>query len=87
VGEFKNGGRHGWCKQTFTKGKVAGTQYIGQWKDNLRSGKGKIKYYDGAEYMGHWKNDEYNGFGILKEISGEIYKGIWSNGELTKPKR
>jgi hypothetical protein len=87
VGEFRDGGRHGRCKQTYIKGKVAGTQYIGQWKDNFKSGKGRMKYYDGAEYIGHWKNDKYDGFGILKEINGEVYKGNWSNGELTKPKK
>ncbi len=71
-------------KQYYTKGEVAGTIYKGQFKNNLKNGKGTMKYYDGSFYSGEWKDDEYHAKGTLKEIDGQIFKGKWNKGEFIK---
>ncbi len=41
--------------------------YEGEWKDDLREGKGKITWRDKNYYDGEWSCDEY-GRGIHKEL-------------------
>ena len=50
--------------------------YEGDWKDDKRDGKGKMKYGD-FEYEGDWKDDKRDGKGIAKYLNGEIYEGEW----------
>jgi len=40
-----------------------GDKYEGDWKDDLKNGKGVIYYANGEIYDGEWKNDKYCGKG------------------------
>ena len=41
-------------------------EYVGEWKDGKRNGKGTFYLADCYEYKGDWKNDKADGKGILK---------------------
>ena len=51
--------------------------YDGDWKNNLREGKGIMKYNNGDIYNGEWINDKIEGKGIMKYNNGDIYEGEW----------
>ena len=62
-----------------------GPRYVGEWKDDLRHGKGCQFYKSGAKYEGDWAHDLRHGLGILWgyqekkyriKYSGEWYEGI-----------
>ena len=45
--------------------------YIGEWKNNLRNGKGILCYKDGRIYIGDFINDKANGYGkkLIKMVN------------------
>ena len=60
-----------------------GDKYIGEMKDNLRNGKGKMLFNDNDKrhsYEGEWKNDLFDGKGKLTWKSGNYYNGDWKQG-------
>ena len=60
-----------------------GDKYIGEMKDNLRNGKGKMLFNNNDErrlYEGHWKNDLFDGEGKLIWKTGNYYDGDWKKG-------
>lgn len=42
-----------------------GRVYAGEWKNDMKEGKGKMIWADGTIYEGEYKNDKKHGFGIL----------------------
>jgi len=62
-------------------------QYIGEWHNNKKEGKGIYKWVDKGEiYEGEWKDDKRNGYGNLsiKCPNGEfkkIYSGGWKDNK------
>ena len=56
-----------------------GSVYTGEWKGNLRDGKGQQVWTDQAMYNGEWKDDHANGQGKFYHTNGEIYDGAWKN--------
>ena len=56
--------------------------YIGEWKDNLKEGKGKEFWPDGTYYEGEYRNGKKWGEGKLKLPDGSIYNGQFKNGEI-----
>ena len=40
------------------------SKYEGQWKDDMRDGKGTFVYVNGDKYVGDWKADVQDGKGI-----------------------
>lgn len=60
-------------------------EYIGEWHDNKKEGKGVYKWLKKGEiYEGEWKNDMRNGFGNIssKQPDGsykKFYSGGWKN--------
>ena len=36
-----------------------GNEFIGNWKNNIKEGKGKIIYKNGEEYEGTWLKDQF----------------------------
>ncbi|GBM97811.1 MORN repeat-containing protein 3 [Araneus ventricosus] len=77
TGLWKDGKKHGFGTQEWTKDKVS---YRGSWKDGRRHGEG-ILY--GANtlfefvYKGEWKKDKRNGQGIHFYEDGSRYEGAW----------
>ena len=52
-------------------------EYIGEFKNGKRDGKGKITLYDGEVYEGNWKDDMKHGAGVLTTADGKKYEGEW----------
>ncbi|KAJ3325550.1 hypothetical protein HDV06_003320 [Boothiomyces sp. JEL0866] len=54
---------------------INGDRYIGEWKDNLRHGKGTHFYKSsGYQYMGEWQFDKRHGYGILSVPEDTVEK-------------
>ena len=55
-----------------------GEYYVGEWKNYLRNGKGRLYYKNGKiKYRGNWVDDEKDGKGKLFDENGKIsYDGI-----------
>ena len=57
-----------------------GSHYIGQWKDDLRNGKGTLYYQNGKiNYDGDWVNGRPNGYGKYIYGNDSYYIGQWKN--------
>jgi hypothetical protein len=63
---------------------INGDRYSGEWKDNLRHGKGTHYYKkSGQKYMGEWKLDKRDGYGTLSVPESsenklvKVYTGSW----------
>lgn len=56
-----------------------GSIYRGEWKDNLRHGKGSFEWAEGERYVGEFIEDEREGKGTYYWPSGERYEGEWEN--------
>ena len=51
--------------------------YEGEWKNDMKQGKGLYRYINGATYEGDWKNDCQEGKGIYLFADGSYYEGDW----------
>jgi len=40
-----------------------GSSYEGEWKNDMRSGKGKMMYKNNSTYEGNWENGKRSGYG------------------------
>jgi len=58
----------------------SGDLYIGDIKNNVRSGNGTLFLKDGGKYEGEWLNGVYEGNGTLVLPSGQVYMGQFSKG-------
>ena len=54
-------------------------KYIGEFKNDLRDGKGIVYYNSGSRYEGDWKNNKMEGKGIYYYNDGNRYEGDWKN--------
>uniref|UniRef100_UPI0040563CA8 MORN repeat-containing protein n=1 Tax=Candidatus Electronema sp. TaxID=2698783 RepID=UPI0040563CA8 len=72
----------GRCVQDCSVTTKGGDSYVGEMKDNLPHGKGKITRADGGKYEGEIKDGERHGQGTLQFASGEVYSGEWKNGRM-----
>ena len=63
----------------WTNGNQEGDEYQGEFKDDLRDGKGIHKWSDGKIYNGEWNNGLKHGQGkmvlIDVEWKGDVYVG------------
>jgi uncharacterized protein (TIGR02145 family) len=60
--------------------------YVGQWKKNMKNGKGKeiVKINESEQiYDGDWKDDKKQGYGKMINYDGSVYEGDWVNDEAT----
>ena len=55
--------------------------YEGDWKNDIREGKGIFYYKNGDIYEGECKNDVAEGKGIFYWSNGDRYEGEWKNNE------
>ncbi|KAI8809478.1 hypothetical protein BJ742DRAFT_805239 [Cladochytrium replicatum] len=51
--------------------------YAGEWKDDMRHGKGTFYYADGSYYDGRWEDDMREGWGKMYYPDGTVYEGEW----------
>ena len=81
-GELVNNMREGKGKLYYINNeKYMGKIYIGEWKNDLRNGKGVETWNDGERFVGNFKNDKREGYGIYYFSNGDIYEGNWKNGK------
>ena len=59
-----------------------GSLYMGQLKDSLFNGTGKMIYADGTIYKGEWKDGLWHGNGELHFPDGDFYQGEFSGNEF-----
>jgi hypothetical protein len=82
------------CFRTWTFS--SGSKYVGEWKDDKRTGQGTFTFgpeseWAGDKYVGEWKDNKLNGQGIYTHADGTVEEGIWKNSKfqyaktLTKP--
>lgn len=75
IGKWHQGKRHGYGKYVFPNGDV----FEGEWKMDVRNGKGKITYInDHSVYVGDWKNGKKDGQGVYKFKNGAQYHGKYT---------
>ena len=56
-----------------------GNKYVGEWKDNQKTGQGTYTWKSGDIYVGEFKDDKSNGQGVLTYGSGDKYIGEFKN--------
>lgn len=62
-----------------------GDQYRGEWKDNLKDGRGVQVWKSGLKYDGEWRQNMRHGYGLLLKKHPAtrkmllLYKGEWKN--------
>ena len=56
--------------------------YIGEFKNEMRDGRGKFIYKNGDIYEGDWKNDKKEGKGIFHFNNGNRYEGDFKNNKI-----
>lgn len=55
--------------------------YFGEYKDELKQGKGEYRYMNGSRFEGSWVNDTIEGRGIHYEANGQKIEGVWKKGK------
>jgi len=67
------------CFGTYTD--AIGSEYVGEWKDGKKHGKGTHTYADGSWYVGEWKDNKKHGQGIYRYAIGSKYVGEWKDNK------
>ena len=81
-GELVNNMREGKGKLYYINNeKYMGKIYIGEWKNDLRNGKGVETWKSGNRFVGDFINDKREGYGIYYFSDGGRYEGNWKNGK------
>uniref|UniRef100_A0A1B6GF70 MORN repeat-containing protein 3 n=2 Tax=Cuerna arida TaxID=1464854 RepID=A0A1B6GF70_9HEMI len=65
---------------------IKGDKYIGEWKNNLRHGKGSYLSKKKRLYEGDWVNGLKHGYGVLSQVMEDgtfilLYEGDWVKGK------
>ncbi len=67
------------CFGTFAY--ASGHEYVGDFKDGKKHGKGTLTYANGHKYVGEFKDNVRHGKGILSFADGRAAKeGVWKDG-------
>lgn len=56
--------------------------YMGEWKNDKRSGFGVSERSDGLKYEGDWYNNKKHGYGVTTHRDGTKDEGKWKNNVL-----
>jgi len=56
-------------------------EYVGEYKDGKKHGKGRYTWFDGGIYVGEWKDGKKHGQGTETWSSGWKYVGEWREGK------
>lgn len=60
---------------------VVGFEYLGEFKDDEKDGRGKCIFTNGNIYIGGFKSDLMNGIGQMLYKNNDEYIGGWGNGQ------
>jgi hypothetical protein len=58
-----------------------GNKYVGEWKDNQKTGQGIFTWKSGNIYVGEFKDNKNNGQGVLTFVSGNKYVGEFKDNK------
>jgi junctophilin len=61
--------------------------YMGEWKQDKRTGYGIAERSDGLKYEGEWFNNKKNGYGVTTFKDGTKEEGKYRNNVLTTDKK
>lgn len=64
---------YGFGKYCYTSGNI----YEGDWKNDIKEGKGVLTFSTGDIYDGNWLTNKRDGYGIYIYNSGDRYYGVW----------
>ena len=84
IGEFKDGYKHGTGKETILSldNKTISIEYVGEFVQDMRSGKGVLTDAEGYKYKKKKKNGSFEGKGTLIYSNGDKYIGDFKEGYL-----
>ena len=68
------------CFGTFTWS--SDSKYVGEWKDDKRTGQGTYTWASGAEYVGEWKDGKIAGKGTSIAADGTVKEGMWKDNQF-----
>ena len=72
-------------KSTTHSNWASGENYVGQYKDGKRNGKGTFTDANGGKYVGQYKDEKRHGLGKFTYANGQVHHdGEWVNGEPKK---
>ena len=54
-------------------------EYLGEYKDGKKHGKGRYTWSDGGIYVGNWKDGKFNGQGTYTFSNGGSFVGLWKD--------
>ena len=62
-----------------------GEKYVGEFRDDKRSGQGTFTWANGEKYVGEFRDNKRNGKGIRYSASDSVLEqGLWKDGELVR---
>ena len=62
-----------------------GEKYVGEFRDDKRSGQGTFTWTTGEKYVGEFRDNKRNGKGTRYSASGTVLeRGFWKDGELVR---
>ncbi|XP_011912696.1 PREDICTED: radial spoke head 10 homolog B2-like, partial [Cercocebus atys] len=81
---FQNGfGTHTWFLKRIPSSQYPlRNEYIGEFVNGHRHGRGKFYYASGAVYDGEWVSNKKHGTGRLTFKNGRVYEGTFSNDHI-----
>jgi hypothetical protein len=89
VGNYSNGIRSGIGQFSIFSdfvSEIFGEQesvYTGEFKNDMRHGKGMLRWANGSCYNGYWRNDRrHNVTGKMSFKEGEVYDGHWEENMM-----
>ena len=56
-------------------------RYSGEWRNQVRQGRGRYKFATGDEYLGEFQSNAIQGTGTMTYIDGSKYEGQWYNSQ------
>ena len=65
----------------FEETRVGNMEYLGEYKDGKKHGKGSYTWSDGGIYVGNWKEGKQHGHGTYTTPAGRKYVGEWKEGK------
>lgn len=79
IGKMINNRMQGVGNYIFHSDREVKNEYIGEFRNGLRYGKGIYMFSNGDEYIGNFRNEMANGIGRMLYKNGAEYIGEWTN--------
>ncbi|XP_023511021.2 radial spoke head 10 homolog B isoform X2 [Equus caballus] len=90
TGQWERGIQNGFGTHTWFLKRIPNSQYplrneyIGEFVNGYRHGRGKFYYASGAVYEGEWVSNKKHGMGRFTFKNGRVYDGLFSNDHIAE---